>query len=257
MNNILSYNRFEDYAMPALENPQARQSTSGTGKQDGDVQGFHVLYPSESSTSRQQLPERRDSVLDVDQMVVPISLMRRIESELKEDRCDARTVFSSCRGLERGSREFEDAYIEARIRAVAKNPRYCKRPLNDIQGEVGPQQQIRWATGKGMNCPPPPHPMAVLHLRHLMSHMGIWVCALLGTQVLAAWRLGAFVNVYLDGGRMFYFTVGIVTILTLDSALWLHLRGNHCKAFLVPGMLLFLMAALPILILHIAKILMA
>ena len=90
-----------------------------------------------------------------------------------------------------------------------------------------------------------------------MSHFGIWVIALLGIQLLAAWRIGAFANTYLEGGRNFHFAVVVFLMLALDSGVWFRRRGNLCQAFLFPGAMLFMAALLPVVILHVRETLLA
>lgn len=102
-----------------------------------------------------------------------------------------------------------------------------------------------------------PYPMPVNHLGDLMSHLGIWVIALLGTQLWASWLLSAFAETSPEGGRPFYFAIAVFLILVLDSAAWFRLRGNLCNAFFVPGALLLLMSLPPILTLLVREILLA
>lgn len=90
-----------------------------------------------------------------------------------------------------------------------------------------------------------------------MSHLGIWVIALLGAQAWAASSISAFADTHLEGGRPFHFAVTAFVLLALDSAVWFRRRGNLCDAFLVPGAMLFLMALLPSFILHVREILLA
>lgn len=66
-------------------------------------------------------------------------------------------------------------------------------------------------------APPTPHPMAVNHFGHLMSHFGIFVIGLLGVQAFAAWRVSAFANAHLEGGRYFYLAAALVLLGALDS----------------------------------------
>ncbi|MEO5917241.1 MAG: hypothetical protein ABIS50_23625 [Luteolibacter sp.] len=224
---------------------------------DAEILPFRPLDSADCLPAIPLLPRKRHSVLDANRMVVSGSLMRRIEYELKHDECDARTVFSSCRGLARGTREFEDAYIGARIRSFNKHQRYSIGPLLGKQPPVDAQPMALSPTATGEQWPPPSHPLAVTHLGDLMSHFGIWVIALLGVQAWAAWRLGAFADVYLVGGRFFYLAVGLFLMLALDSAVWFRRRGNLFDAFMIPGALLFAMALLPIVALHLREVLLA
>lgn len=218
---------------------------------------FHVLELADHLPVSSPIPEKRNPVMDVDKLVVPCALMRRIEHELRHGECDVRTVFNYCRGLERGTRAFEEAYIIARIRSFARHQRQYSDPAMDRQFNLNTLTQSQIRASLARNIPPPPHPMAVNHLGHLMSHYGIWVIALIGIQAWASWRIGAIANTYLEGGRMFYSAVALCLILALDSVLWFRRRGNLCDAFLVPGAVLFVVSVLPIFILHIREVLLA
>ena len=98
--------------------------------------------------------------------------------------------------------------------------------------------------------------MAVVHLGDLMNHFGIWVIGLLGLQGWAAWRVGAFANEYLEGGRTFYFSIGLFVMLMSDSWVWFRRQGKLSRAFHVPGLVLFLTALLPTLVLHLREVIM-
>ncbi|MEY3898610.1 MAG: hypothetical protein RLZZ214_4132, partial [Verrucomicrobiota bacterium] len=181
--------------------------------------------------------------------------IRRIDQELKNDECDPRTVLNSCRGMARSSLEFENAYIAARIRSLAKHQRVVTDPFVGTPPRAANPPQGSPPPTRKRNPAPPPHPMAVNHLGHLMSHFGIWVVALLATQVWAAWRISAVADTYLEGGRPFYFTIVVFLVLALNCTVWFRRRGRLCDAFLVPGAMLFLAALLPLLILHLREIL--
>ena len=90
-----------------------------------------------------------------------------------------------------------------------------------------------------------------------MSHLGIWVITLLGTQAWASWRLSAFTNEHLEGDRLFHSAIALFLFLGLDIAVWVRRRGRLFDAFFVPGAVLFLMALLPIFILHLRTTLLA
>jgi len=117
-----------------------------------------------------------------------------------------------------------------------------------LDGHANPQVSFR-EVGHVPHTHGAPHPLAVMHLRHLMSQMGFWVILLLGTQGWFAWRIGMLASDYLLGGPIIYFAIMLVLMLLLDCAVWLHRRGNLIDAFLLPFAMLFLMAALPILFL--------
>lgn len=70
---------------------------------------------SESSAVEQPLSEKYPVLFHTDSMEVPISLMRMIEHELREGNYDLRTVLNDCCGMVKGTSEFNDAYIAARI----------------------------------------------------------------------------------------------------------------------------------------------
>jgi len=223
---------------------------------DDDMHVFRIFSPSYDPPAPALLPDKRHPVLDVDRTVVSTSLIRRIENELRNNEYDPRTVFNSCRGLTKGSLEFEEAYIAARIRSFAKHQRFASDPLLDSRNNPldAPLNSCRYIMNPNTT---PSHPMAVNHLGHLMSHFGIWVIALLGIQLLAAWRIGAFANTYLEGGRNFHFAVVVFLMLALDSGVWFRRRGNLCQAFLFPGAMLFMAALLPVVILHVRETLLA
>lgn len=185
---------------------------------------------------------------------VSASLLRRVRREVSAKDFDPRIVFTACRGLKMGSPKFEEAYIAERIRLFTKNRRSASdyilcNPLLDKY----PPNSTNFRTKSQQ--PPPSHPMAVIHLDHLMRHFGIWVIALSGVQILCVWKIGAFVDEYLVGGSIFYFSIGLVLMLALDTWVWFSRRGNLSSAFHVPGILLFLSALLPILMLHILNVL--
>jgi len=259
MNTAISNTGFGNYSIPASVATLSLKPIPRIDDPDGGIHRLRVPKPMDDLPVPAHLPEKRHQVLEVDHMVVSSSLIRRIEYELKHDECDPRTVFNSCRGLARSSLEFENSYIAARIRSFAKHQRIVTVPLLVTQSNAdNPPQNPCQTTMKQKTTPPPPsHPLAVNNLGQLMSHLGLWVIAMLGTQVWAAWRLSAFANTYLEGGRNFHFAVVLSLILALDSAVWFRRRGRLFDAFLFPGAVLFLMALLPIFILHVRGILLA
>jgi hypothetical protein len=221
------------------------------------IHPFRVVGPSDFMPLPVEQPETRPLVLDVDRMVVSASLIRRIGHELQHDECDPRTVMNSCRGLTKGSLEFENAYIAARIRSFAKHQRNPVYALPGMQSNAGDQLHGSCQNAINSNSPPLPHPLAVVSLGHLMSHLGLWVIVLLGTQAWASWRISAVADSILEGGRIFHFAILLVLVLALDSAVWFRRQGKLCDAFLVPGAVLFLMALVPIIVLHVRDILVA
>ena len=196
------------------------------------------------------VPDRHHAAHDLGRMVVSTSMMRKIEHELIHDECDSRTVFHSCRGLAKGSIEFEEAYVAARIRSHAKQQRISTQPFIHTPPNAG-ETLINSKDNSMKGSTYPAHPLAVLRLRHLMSHFGVWVIGLLGIQVFASWRISAFANAHLDSGRHLLFAIALLLFLTLNSVVWLRLRGRLCDSFLAPGAALFLMAALPVLLLYV------
>lgn len=226
-------------------------------EQDEEVHYLRVLHPTVVLPPPAPLHSKRHVVLDVDKLAVSSSLLRKIEQEIKHNECDPRVVFHSCRGLKRGSLEFEEAYIDARIRSSIKQQRVVRDP--HLSSEFNMKDEFphffqHTNDGKDtMAC----HPMAVNHLGHLMSHFGLWVLILLGLQFLAAWRLSEFADVYLEGGRFFYLAVALIFTLAIDSAIWFRRRGNLCHVFLVPGAILYTMAILPVIIFHVRATILA
>jgi len=95
------------------------------------------------------------------------------------------------------------------------------------------------------------HPLAVMCFRHLMNHMGFWVVVLFGAQAWFSSLIGVLLRGYLPGGPIIYSAIMLALMLLLDWAVWLQLRGKLIDAFLVPFVVLFLMAALPIVILFV------
>lgn len=229
---------------------------------EGDSAGDDILFFRDMESpvhlvAQKSLPVRSHTVLDADSMLVPASVIRRIEQELRDNEYDSRTVFSSCRGLSRGSRRFEEAYVAARIRSFSKHRRQIIDPLLNRQPctENPPAELNRYTMMKAR--PVPSHPLAVIHLGHLMTHFGIWVIGLLGIQALAGWRISGFVNEYLEGGRFFYLAVALFVMLAVDSAIWFRRRGNLSAAFHIPGAVLFITALVPVVVLHLRDVLLA
>lgn len=256
MNTALS-NSFENFCGPTNAATASFKPIPIFDDLDDDIHFLPVLHPRDGSHVSTPLPSKNHPVLDVDRTVVSTSLIRRIEHEMRNDDCDPRTVFNFCRGLTKGSLEFEEAYIAARIRSFAKHQRIATDPLlatlPDAEGWLlKPRHQ-----DLSRKNPAPPHPFAVNNLGHLMRHFGIWVMGLLGLQILAAWRIGAFASTYLEGGRIFYFLLAAFLMTALDSMIWFRRRGSLCDAFLVPGFLLCVMALLPVIILYVRETILA
>lgn len=254
---------FDSYSVHTRATPLSLQPMPKTNHLDDpddlrdDVRFLRVLDLTDDFPTPAPLPEKRHPVLDVSRMVVSANHMRRIEYELKHDECDLRTVFSACRGLKRGTIEFENAYIAARIRSFVKHQRVPADPLPCAQTNADDPPQNPLPNTMKQNTPPLQHPLAVNHPADLMSHLGIWVIALLGSQAWASWRISAFADVYLEGGRFLYFAIGIILMLALDSVVWFRRRGRLFDAFFAPGAMLFLLALLPVFILHVREALLA
>lgn len=220
-----------------------------------DILLFSSFEELDVPQKKEHLPARRPTLLDTDRMVLPSSVIRRIEHELREDQCDPRTVFQACRGLTKGTQRFEEAYIAARIRSYAKSRRHAvSSVLATAVSQENGFNEYRPISRYDL-LPPPSHPMAVHHLGHLMRHFGIWVMMLLGLQFWSSARLSAFANVYLEGGRPFYFGVALALMIAADSWVWFRRQGNLSSAFHLPGVILFLMALLPIFALHLHQVL--
>jgi hypothetical protein len=101
------------------------------------------------------------------------------------------------------------------------------------------------------------NPMAVRHLGDLMSHFGIGVAGLLGCQVWAAWRIGGAANEYLEGGRPFHAAWVFFLMMAVNAGVWFTRRGRLSNAFLLPGAVLFLLALLPVIGLHLRDVILA
>ncbi len=257
MNAATSHAVIARFSIPASISPISLMPFRNDDYLEDDLDCPHIRNLTDAMPTPVPLSGKCDHVLGTDCMILSPGLMRRIENELKHDVCDMRTVFSHCRGLQKGSREFEEAYIAARIRSFVRNQRDSvdTRLFFEPAAEAHP-------TNPGvasMDCKSQPYatPLIVNHLTDLMSHLGIWVCALLGAQVLTSWRVSELTNTYLEGGRHLHFAIVILVMLALDSAVWFRRKGRLCDAFLVPGAILFLLALLPIFILHVRGILLA
>jgi hypothetical protein len=249
MNTAKSHINFGDFNFPATTNSQPMITISPHDNPGADLRVLHM--PDPTNQFPQPTFERCHTVLNADCMVVSASLMRRIQHELEHDECDVRTIFTYCRGLAKGTREFEQAYSNARIRSFMKNQRIYAEPHLNMEFYANSESHLPCQNAMGQNVPPPPHPLAVMNLGHLMSHLGIWVVVLLGVQSWAAWRLSALSNVYLEGGRFHFLAIGLFLLLALDSTVWFCSRGKLLDVFLVLGTVLFVIAILPIAFLHI------
>ena len=103
----------------------------------------------------------------------------------------------------------------------------------------------------------PHNPMVVWTLGHLMNHFGIWVTLLLICQAWASWRIGALAHEHLEGGLPFYIACAFSLMMALDSGVWFKQRGRFYHAFIAPGAILFGLALLPIIGLHLRDVLRA
>ena len=256
MNAAISPIDFEEFSSPVRLSSPLKPIPQFV-EDDGDIDDmlfFQSLESLDPSSPHTQLPTGRHTVLDTDSMVLPASLIRRIEHELRDNQHDSRTVLSACRGLPRGSRQFEEAYIAARIRSFAKKRRPASPSLMGKPPEVEVEPEDFYQPTMQKTLPPRSHPMAVIRLGDLMSHFGIWVMGLLGIQLWAAWRIGTFANEFLQGGRDFHVAVALLFLLAVDSWVWFSRRGNLSSVFHVPGVVLFLMALLPVFALHLRDV---
>ena len=107
------------------------------------------------------------------------------------------------------------------------------------------------------SAPPLPHPMAVSHLGHLMSHIGILVLGLFGAQVLAAWNLADYVTQFLDVSLFLYFGIGLFLMLALDTVAWLRLRGKLIEVFFIPVAVLYVITFVLIVTLYYTQLIQA
>jgi len=101
----------------------------------------------------------------------------------------------------------------------------------------------------------PPNPMAVLNLGHLMRHFGFLVAVLFLAQLWCAWRIGIFVAPHLHWTRYSCFGTGACLTMLLNAGVWFRCRGKLCMAFHLPGLVLYLLALLPVFALHIRDML--
>lgn len=207
------------------------------------------------SPFKSPLPARHIPILKVDNTNLPASRLRRIARELSENEYDSQTVFRSCRGLTKGTRRFDEAYIDARIRSFAK----CQRISADLY--LSEQFRIVNPTPEPAHTdvkkpqPPTSHPMAVIYLGHLMAHFSIWVIALLGAQIWCSWKIAGLADEYFQGGRLLYLGITLFIMLTLDTGVWFRRRGNLSDAFHAPGIILFLIALIPAFLLYLRGVL--
>lgn len=260
MNAALTPLDFDEFNTPVVRlTPQLTpipQAQEGEDDID-DILMFRSLDVSDLELIHTPLPAKRHNGLDAAEMPIASSLMRRIERELRENELDTKTVFSACRGIPRNSRKFDDAYIAARVRSFARQRGPSAAPLanagtfpdcSDVVEEVFPTHM------KKTMLPPRSHPMAVFQLGDLMNHFGIWVLLLLGAQTWSSWKIGGFLNVYLEGGSSFYMLVTLTVMISVNSWVWFTRRGNLSSAFHVPGVVLFVMTLLPALALHLRDV---
>ena len=255
MNAATSHAVIARFSIPASISPMSLMPFRNDDDLEDDIDCPHIRNLTDAMPTPVPLSGKCDHVLGTDCMILSPGLMRRIENELKHDICDMRTVFSHCRGLQKGSREFEEAYIAARIRSFVRK----QRDAVDTRLFMEPAEESYPLNSRAasMECKALPHenPLTVNRLSDLMSHLGIWVFALLGAQAWSSWRVSELTNTYLEGGRHLHFAIVMLVMLAIDSAVWFRRKGRLCDAFLAPGAVLFLLALLPIFILHVRGIL--
>ena len=209
----------------------------------------------ERSHFKTPLPIRQLQVLEVDTTNVPASRLRCIAREVSEKDYDPQTVFRSCRGLTRGTLDFDEAYAAARIRSFAKSQRIATDPYLSAQLCImNPAPEFPHTPPRNL-LPPEPHPLAVFYPGQLMAHFGIWVIALLGVQVWCSWKTAGIADEYLEGGRALYFGIALSIMLVLDTGVWFRHRGNLSQAFHLPGVTLFLFALIPAFVLYLRGVL--
>ncbi len=189
--------------------------------------------------------------MDDDRNPIPASLIRKIERELRDETCDPRIVFQACRNMPRGSREFEAAYTSARISGYVSQPRRSTTiPTPAASGEPAPLPT--WQLAPENTAPSPNHhPLAVVNLGDLMNHLGLLVILLLAAQTWASWKIGGFINHYLEGGHSLYFAASLLLMLSLNACVWFRRRGSLFDQFVGPGVVLFILAMVPGLVLHV------
>lgn len=258
MNAVLSPLDFDEVNTPVVRLapqlapiPQIQESVD----EADDILMFRSLDLDDLELLHTPLPPKRHEVLTAEMPLAP-SLMRRIERELRENELDTKTVFSACRGIPRNSRKFEEAYIAARVRSFSRHRGPSATPLVDtsVGSDCRDVVEEIFPTIMKKTLPPRSHPMAVFQLGDLMNHFGIWIILLLGAQTWSSWRIGAFINEYLEGGRSFYMLVTLTVMISINSWVWFTRRGNLSAAFHVPGIVLFVLTLLPALALHLRDV---
>jgi hypothetical protein len=189
--------------------------------------------------------------------IVPLSLMRQIDRELKSNCCDPRIVHNSCRGLQTGTSDFEDAYIAARIAAYSRREDFFNEPQSFEQPVYVTTLPAIHHVWNNHHLAPSRYSDGVLHGGHLMEHFGNWVIALLAIQLLSACNIGAFANHTLGSGMVFHSVVWLMLMLSLNFAVWLRYYGKPAREFHRPGAGLFVLAILPGFMLHLLMALQA
>ena len=88
-----------------------------------------------------------------------------------------------------------------------------------------------------------------------MYHFGFCVLILLVSQLWCAWRIGCYTCEFLEGEKYFYSVIAAAVMFAADTWVWFRRKGYLCPVFYIPGIVLFVMAVLPILALHVRDIL--
>lgn len=211
---------------------------------DREAPCFRVVESSPDGFVHRLIPDKRDLEGQEQDIAIPASLIRKIERELRDNECDPCIVFEACRNLPRGSRGFETAYTNARIRAYVRQPRRpITPPMMRVANELGSLPSLPWNANEASSTYS--HPLAVMHLGHLMHHFGLLVITLLAAQAWASWKISAFVDHLYVGGRGFHFSVCLLVMLSVDSYVWLSRRGGLSHRFHAPGIWLFVLAIVP------------
>jgi hypothetical protein len=239
----------DDFRTLAPLPPEPRGDVSSSPNRDVS-QRVTVVKPTAEGPILRLIPDARENGIDDDRSSVPASLIRKIERELRDDMCDPGIVFRACRNLRRGSREFEVAYTNARVRAYVRQPRRANTtPAPPGSTETTPQLPAQRPVEHGAT-PEFHHPLAVWTLSDLMGHLGLPVIVLLAAQTWASWKIAGVLNQHLGGGPGLYVAGSLCVMLSANAYVWFRRRGRLFDQFFAPGAVLFMVAVVPGLVIH-------
>lgn len=175
--------------------------------------------------------------------IVPVSLIRQIDRELRMNDCDPTILADDCRGVNRASSLFEEIYITARVHAYTRESASRVDPL-----PFSPPFFVTVMPASQSDAHR--HSTAILHGGHLMQHFGIWIVALLTLQLLSAWTIGSLAEQTVGGARYLHSATWLFLMLAFNLRVWFLYYGREAKAFHTPGICLFLTAILPVFLLR-------